>query len=78
LRVKKGIKMSVREHIKMLLVKEYMTLTDLAKLASEVSNKTITLDSISRKLQKETMKFNEAEFLAKVMGYKIKFEKIES
>lgn len=70
--------MSVREHMKMLLVKEYTTLTELAKLASEISNKTITVDSLSKKLQKETMKFNEAEFLAEVLGYRIKFEKIKN
>lgn len=69
--------MSVRESIKMLLVKERLSLTDLAHEASLASNKKITVDSISKKLQKETMKFNEAEFLAQIMGYKIKFEKIE-
>ena len=69
--------MSVREYIKMLLVKERLTLTDLVKEASLISNKQMTVDSISKKLQKETMKFNEAEFLANVMGYKINFEKIK-
>ena len=69
--------MSVRESIKMLLVKERMTLTDLIKEASLVSDKKITVDGISKKLQKETMKFNEAEFLASVLGYRINFEKIE-
>ena len=69
--------MSVRESIKMLLVKERMTLTDLIKEASLVSDKKITVDGISKKLQKETMKFNEAEFLAHVLGYRINFEKIE-
>lgn len=69
--------MSVREHIKTLLVKECMTLTELVKLASKISDKKITVDSISKKLQKETMKFNEAEFLAEVMGYQLKFEKFK-
>ncbi|MDD3436220.1 MAG: hypothetical protein PHC64_03600 [Candidatus Gastranaerophilales bacterium] len=68
--------MSVREFMKMLLVKECMTLTELAKQASKVSKKKITVDSISRKLQKETMKFNEAEFLAGILGYKINFERM--
>lgn len=69
--------MSVRESIKMLLVKECITLTDLAKKASNAANRKITVDSLSKKLQKETMQFNEAEFLAQILGYKINFEKID-
>lgn len=68
--------MSVRESIKLLLIKENMTLTELAKEVSEKTNKKVTVDGLSKKLQKETMKYNEAEFLVETLGYKIKFEKI--
>jgi len=69
--------MSVRTAIKTLLLKEYMTLTELAKEASLKLNKTITTDSLSKKLQNETMKYNEAEFLIETIGYRINFEKIK-
>lgn len=67
--------MSVRKSIKMLLIQENMTLTELAKIASEVTGSKYTVDSLSRKLQNETMKYNEAEMLINSIGYKITFEK---
>lgn len=68
--------MSVRTSIKMLLLQENMTLTELARIASEFTGRQYTVDSLSRKLQNETMKYNEAEMLINSIGYKIKFEKI--
>ena len=50
--------MSVRTSIKTLLLQENMTLTELAKIATETTGKQYTVDSLSRKLQNETMKFN--------------------
>ena len=67
--------MSVRTSIRTLLLKENLTLTELAKMASESTNKSYTVDSLSRKLQNETMKYNEAEMLINILGYNIKFEK---
>lgn len=67
--------MSVRTSIKTLLLQENMTLTELARTASEATGRQYTVDSLSRKLQNETMKYNEAEMLIKALGYNIKFEK---
>lgn len=67
--------MSVRTTIKTLLLQENMTLTELAKIVSQTTGKQYTVDSLSRKLQNETMKYNEAEMLIHNMGYSIKFEK---
>ena len=69
--------MSVRTSIKTLLLQENMTLTELAKIATETTGKQYTVDRLSRKLQNETMKFNEAEMLIKCLGYKINFEKTD-
>lgn len=69
--------MSVRTSIKMLLLQENMTLTELAKIATENTGKLYTVDSLSHKLQNETMKFNEAEMLIDCLGYKINFDKIQ-
>jgi hypothetical protein len=70
--------MSVKETIKILLAKENITLTELAKKVSEKSKKDIKMDSLSQKLRKGTMKYEEVELLASILGYKIKFEKIEN
>lgn len=69
--------MSVRTCIKTLLLQENMTLTELAKIATNSTGKQYTVDSLSRKLQNETMKYNEAEMLVSCLGYKINFEKTD-
>ncbi len=53
-----------------------MTLTELARIVPQTTGKQYTVDSLSRKLQNETMKYNEAEMLINNMGYTIKFEKL--
>lgn len=67
--------MSVRETIKMLLVKENMTLTELAALVKAELGIPYTVDGLSRKLQRQTMKYNEAEKLINLLGYDIKLIK---
>lgn len=68
--------MSVRTSIRTLLLKEHMTLSELARIVSANTNTKYTVDSLSRKLQNETMKYNEAEMLINTIGYNIKFEKM--
>ena len=70
--------MSVREDLKILLVKEKMTLTELAKEAEIQSCKKYTVHSLSQKLVNSSMKYDEMKFLAEILGYKIKFEKPEN
>ena len=67
--------MSVREDLKILLVKENLTLAKLAEIASAKTNKKILADSISHKLARSSMKYDELKELVEAMGYKIKFEK---
>ena len=69
--------MGVREDLKILLVKEKMTLTELAREAERISGKQFTVHSLSQKLVNSSMKYDELKFLAEVLGYRIKFEKIE-
>lgn len=69
--------MSASEDLKILLVREQTTITELAKLASEKSGKPYTIYGISQKLSRNSMKYDEVQFLAGVLGYRIKFEKIE-
>lgn len=70
--------MSASEDLKILLVREQTTITELAKLASKKSGKSYTIYGISQKLSRNSMKYDEVQFLAEVLGYRIKFEKIEN
>jgi hypothetical protein len=70
--------MPVKETIKILLAKENITLTELAKKLSKETNKTVKMDSLSQKLRKGTMKYEEVELLAKILDYQIIFEKLEN
>lgn len=67
--------MGVNEDLKTLLLKEKLTITELAKMASKKSGREYTVYGISQKLLRGSMKYEELKFLAGVLGYKIKFEK---
>ncbi|HIS83572.1 hypothetical protein KID03_02325 [bacterium] len=67
--------MSINEDLRVLLLKECLTIKALAKKANEVSSKKFTADGISQKLNKGTMKYDEAQFLGDVLGYKLEFVK---
>ena len=57
------------------MVKENTTLTAVAQKLSEKLNKNITIDSLSQKLRKGSMKYDEVKLIAEILGYKIQFEK---
>lgn len=54
-----------------------MTLTELAREAEKASGKKFTVHTLSQKLVNSSMKYDELKFLAEVLGYRIKFEKIK-
>lgn len=66
-----------REFVKILLAKEGMTIKELAKLATENSDKKYTLDGLSHKMRLGTLRFDDAEFFAKLLGYEITIKKFE-
>lgn len=70
--------MSGREFVKILLAKESMTIKELAKLATENSDKKYTLDGLSHKMRLGTLRFDDAEFFAKLLGYEISLRKLDS
>ncbi len=69
--------MPIREELKAILAIENMTITKLAQLASAKSKQKITANSISEKLIRGTIKYEEARLLIETLGYKIKFEKMK-
>ena len=70
--------MSGREFVKILLAKECITLKKLAQLATENSDKKYTLDGLSRKMSTGTIRFDDVEYFAKLLGYEIQLKRIEN
>jgi hypothetical protein len=67
--------MPIREELKALLAKENITMTELTQKLSVQKNKDYSLQSISQKLIRGTLSFNEVELIADILNYDIKFEK---
>jgi len=67
--------MSIREDLKSLLAKENITLTELAQEASAKTNKKITVYSLSQKLLRDSMRYNEVKELLDCLGYELDFKK---
>lgn len=67
--------MSVKTKIKALLATEDLQLKELAEALSEKNKISINPNNISRKINRETIKYNEVEEILDVMGYDIVFVK---
>ena len=70
--------MSGREFVKTLLAKENMRLKELAQIATENSDKKFTMDGLSHKMRLGTIRFDEAEYFAKLLGYEIILRKSDT
>lgn len=69
----KGKNMAIKEDIKMLLAKKATTMTTLAEKLSTKDN-IITVQSISKKLSKGTIKFEEVRRILDILGYEIEYK----
>jgi len=67
--------MSSKEDIKILLAKENLTLTELAKKLSDKMNKSYTVAGLSRKLAIDSLKYSEFKTIAEILNYKIELVK---
>lgn len=65
--------MSIKEDIKMLLAKKAITMTELAKRLSNEDIQ-VTVQSISKKLSKKTIKFEEVRKILDILGYDIEYK----
>ncbi len=66
---------NANEIVKMLLLKENMTVTRLAKLLTE-NGKKYYQQTLSAKLLKGTLKVNELIEICKILNYEMDFKKI--
>ncbi len=65
--------MSIREDIKMLLAKKAITMTELAKRLTD-NGKTTSVKSLSNKLSRKTIKFEEVRAILDIIGYDIEYK----
>ena len=69
--------MTSKERVKMLLVKENMTLKELAFNLSKKMNKEISLQNLSKKLSRNSLKLQEFEYILEILNYRLYIEKID-
>ena len=69
------MKMLVREQIKTLLAQENIKMKELAVKMQEVTGKNYSLQSLSHRLKRGSVTYNEVLDIADILGYNIKFEK---
>ncbi len=68
--------LTAREQVKFLLLKEKMTITELADEMSRQTGRSYTRQSISSKLYKGTLRYDEVTAIAEILGYEIDFKKV--
>ncbi len=68
--------LTAREQVKFLLMREKMTITELAAEMVRQTGKKYTRQSISSKLYKGTLRYDEITAIAEILGYEIDFKKI--
>ncbi len=67
--------MSANEDIRILMLKECITLKKLSEIYNSMTDNKITPDGLSKKLRYNTLRYAEAKKLADVMGYDLVFLK---
>lgn len=67
--------MSVKEDVKMLLAKEARTMTWLAAEMSKLSGKKYTMKSISDKLARRTLQYEEFMLILRALNYSAEYKK---
>lgn len=66
--------MKIREEVKIMLVSKCVTLTELARRMTEMTDKSYSQSLLSHKLAKETLKYSEMKLICKILGYKLHVE----
>lgn len=67
--------MNATEQVKILLVKEHLTVKELAELLNKNTDKQFTQHSLLSKLSRGTLRYDEVALIADVLGYEVKIEK---
>ncbi len=67
--------MSSKDELRLLIIKEHLTVEKLAKKLYESTGRRYTQKSLQAKISKSSLRFDEMEDIAKILGYTIKIEK---
>ena len=67
--------LGIKEDIKSLIVKSGKTMSEVVNLLNEKYNKNDSVQNLSNKLARGTLKYSEALEIADVIGYKIEWTK---
>lgn len=73
-----GDDMNIRNEIKSIITKSGWTLTAVAQELDEQSGKSFTVQNLSQKLIRGTIKYQEILYIAEIIGYEIKWVKKET
>ena len=65
--------MAVREEVKIALVMSNTTLTSVVEEINKT--KKVSLQNLNQKINRGTLRYSDAELIAKILGYKIKWVK---
>ena len=68
--------MNIKEEIKILLLKEKSSITEVAKELSRTTNKKYTQASLSQKLTRDTLRASEYKLILDILGYEIEVKKV--
>lgn len=67
--------MAIRNKLKALLANDAITMKTVAEKLSEKRNKKVSLDSLSQKLIKDTIRYSDVEEILEILGYEIEFKR---
>ena len=68
-------RMSVREHVKLLLAKEAVTMKSIAEKMKDRTGYPYNLKVLSDKLARKTLKYEEFKLITDILGYDIELKK---
>ena len=69
--------MPSKEEVKILIMREGLTVQKLADMLEAKTGKHYTQRSLQNKISLSSLNFDEVETIAELLGYKIKIEKIK-
>ena len=65
------------EQIKSLIALKGITMVQLCEIVSKTINKNYSSSSLSQKLKRGSIPYNEVMMIANILGYKVSYERIE-
>ena len=66
--------MTAKQEIKVMLARKGLTLKELVTLLNEKHNRNDSLQNLSNKLNRDSIRYREVEEIADVLGYEIEFK----